>query len=122
VSGAAPVGEQWRVVVTFQYADDAEKALRCLHDAGEVRTAGGTISYSETTISVYTPGVEATKPIALAVRNGLAEAGIKPLRVDADRWLPLESRWSSDRRSRPGWDLDGLDIVDFILESLPWSA
>ena len=118
MSGAAPVGEQWRVVVTFEYADDAEKALRCLHEAGEVRAGGGTISYSETTISVYAPGVEATRPIALAVRNGLAEAGIKPLRVDADHWLPLESRWSSDRPSRPGWDLDGLDVASFILEFL----
>ena len=108
------MSDQWRVLVTFQYQEDAERVLRHLHDAGEVRNAGGTISMpaDEPAIWVYAPDSTATGTIGAALRNGAVAVGVKPLSVRSDKWLPGEMRWSTDRRRGIGSDWD---LFDFLI-------
>ena len=90
----------WRVVVTFPSEDQAERVLRQLHAAGEVRAAGGSISMprGEAVLWVFAPDAATTAPIAAAVRKGTIAVGVEPLNVRVDEWSPEEAAWG-DRRT-----------------------
>jgi hypothetical protein len=123
------VSNQWRVTVRFRHEADAERARKHLRDAGEVSGAGGSVWMPEgdTSLCVYAPTSDATAPIAAAVRRGTVAAGVKPLSVRVDEWIPEERCWSDDpvARRRTGGS-DGMDanqvmnLIDVIRQLIFW--
>jgi hypothetical protein len=125
--GDLPVGlvtedGQCRVLVTFGSQSQAETALKRLPELGEVKAAGGSVSfYGEAALLVYVPRAEAAEPVAKAVRSALDGLGTKPLRVSVDRWLPEEMRWDGDPRPgdrKIGSDWDVFDLLTDLITGL----
>jgi hypothetical protein len=109
----------WRVVVTFLSEDQAERVLRELHAAGEVRAAGGSISMprDEPVLWVFAPDSASTAPIAAAVRQGTVAIGVKPLNIRVDEWSPEEMLWSDRRTTSTGFGAAGAsDVVNVVTE------
>ena len=108
----------WRVVVTFLSEDQGERVLRHLHDEGDVRAAGGTISMprDEAALSIFAPDSASTAPIAAAVRHGTVAVGVDPLSVRVDEWNPEEMGWSN-RRAGTGMGGPGAsDIANVVMD------
>jgi hypothetical protein len=108
----------WRVVVTFLSEDQAERVLRRLHAAGEVRAAGGSISMprGEPVLWVFAPDSTSTAPIAAAVRQGTVAVGVEPLSVRVDEWSPEEMVWGH-RTAGAGFGGDvPSDVVNGVLD------
>jgi hypothetical protein len=113
------VSAHWRVVVTFLSEDQAERVLRQLHAAGEVRAAGGTISMprDEPVLWVFPPDSASTAPIAAAVRQGTVAVGVDPLSVRVDEWSPEEAVWSEGRAAGTGsGDAVPSDLVNGVMD------
>jgi hypothetical protein len=123
------MSDQWRVTVRFRHEVDAERLRKQLRDAGEITAAGGSVWMPEgdTALCVYAPDSDATGPIAAAVRRGAVAAGVKPLIVRVDEWIPEERRWSDDpvgrRRAGGGDDMDAnqvMNLIDVIRQLIFW--
>ena len=109
----------WRVVVTFPSEDQAERVLRQLHAAGEVRAAGGSISMprGEAVLWVFAPDAAGTAPIAAAVRQGTVAVGVEPLSVHVDDWSPEEMAWGDRRTASSGLgDVGAFDVVSAAMD------
>jgi hypothetical protein len=121
------VSNKWRVTVRFRHEVDAERVRKELRDAGEVRAAGGSVWMPEgdAALCVYAPDSGATGPIAAAVRRGTDAAGVKPVSVRVDEWIPEERRWSDDRGTRrrtggsggmdPGEVINLIDVIHGLI-------
>jgi hypothetical protein len=114
------VSAHWRVVVTFRYESQAERVLKQLHEAGEVRAAGGTISMPRggAELWVFAPDSASTAPIAAAVRSGTVEAGVAPLVVRVDQWSPEEQAWRDGRATGSGSGAGVSDVVRLVMDIL----
>jgi len=116
------VSDQWRVTVRLRHEADAERVRKQLRDAAEVRAAGGSIWMpdGDPVLCVYAPDSAATGPVAAAVRRATVAAGVEPLSVRLDEWIPEERRWRDDpgARSRTGGSagMGSGDVVNLILE------
>jgi hypothetical protein len=124
------MSDQRRVLVEFASEGEAERAMKQLRSAGEVQALGGSVSMpgSEPVLSVYVPDSSAAGPVAAAVRRGTVAAGVEPLSVRVDEWLPDEMRWSGHRRgsstSSGGSDLDVVPLIVNVIGGLlegPWT-
>jgi hypothetical protein len=123
------MSDQRRVLVAFASEGAAERAMKQLRSTGEVQALGGSVSMpgSEPVLSVYVPDSAAAGPVAAAVRRGTVAAGVEPLSVRVEEWLPEEMRWSGDRRgssaSAGGSDLDVVQLIATVIGGLvewPW--
>jgi len=108
----------WRVVVTFLSEDQAERVLRQLHDAGEVRSLGGTISMppGEAALWIFAPDSARTAPIAAAVRQGTVSVGVDPLSVRVDEWSPEEMSWSGRRTGTGVGGAGASDVANVVMD------